>query len=283
VQGLNIALPVSVVSLFITQATSINEQTPGVIVDDLKAVDQSGEVTVLDDFEGALRWSVLPTATRQQDALEVVRGADAHSGSAAAKLSFLTGTNTAIRGMHVVDPDVPVPAIVSQRFLDVTGLRIGGQTSLVLDKLLMPVTVRGVVDYFPTMYDAPAGFIVVNQEHLYYYTGMSADAPDTKPTEAWLSFSDDPDLRESAQSSLLDRFSITSGQIIDRQEILEDIRTDPVVRAGGSGILLLALVASFAILALGFALTLYLGGQARTVEVSVMRAVGLSPRQVFAM
>src|SRR5690606_12213758 len=38
-----------------------------------------------------------------------------------------------------------------------------------------------------------------------------------------------------------------------------------------------------AILALGFALTLYLGGQARTVEVSVMRAVGLSPRQVFAM
>ena len=56
-----------------------------------------------------------------------------------------------------------------------------------------------------------------------------------------------------------------------------------MVRAGGSGILLLALVAAFAILALGFALTLYLGGQARTVEVSVMRAMGISPRQLFIM
>jgi putative ABC transport system permease protein len=148
---------------------------------------------------------------------------------------------------------------------------------------LLPISVRGVVDYFPTMYDGPAGFIVVNQEHLYYYAGMSSEKPDTKPTEAWLTFSQDPQERESAQTALLDRFSITSGQIIDREVILGDIRTDPVVRAGGSGILLLALVAAFAILALGFALTLYLGGQARTVEVSVMRAVGISSRQLFAM
>jgi len=43
------------------------------------------------------------------------------------------------------------------------------------------------------------------------------------------------------------------------------------------------LVAAFSILILGFALTLYLGGQARTVEVSVMRAVGLAPRQILLM
>jgi ABC-type antimicrobial peptide transport system permease subunit len=55
------------------------------------------------------------------------------------------------------------------------------------------------------------------------------------------------------------------------------------VRAGGSGVLLIALIAAFAILAIGFALTLYLGGQSRTVEVSVLRAVGLSARQIFLM
>ncbi len=166
---------------------------------------------------------------------------------------------------------------MSQRFLDATGLRVGGETNLVFDKVLLPIVVRGVVDYFPTMYDAPAGFIVVNQQHLYYYAGMSSEnTSETKPTEAWLNFSKDPQEREAAQTALFDRFHITSGEIIDREEILDNIRTDPVVRAGGSGILLLALVAAFAILALGFALTLYLGGQARTVEVSVMRAVGIS-------
>ena len=283
VESLNIELPIAVVGIMITQSTTINEQTPGVIFDDLTSVDTSGEVSILDDFEGAFRWRVLPTATREQDEIETVGGSEAFSGSGAVRFSFLTGTNAPIRGMHVNDADIPIPAIVSQRFLDVTGLRVGGEANLVFERLLIPITVRGVVDYFPTMYDGPAGFIVVNQDHLYYYAGMSSENPDTQPSEAWLTFSQDREERQSAQTALLDKFGITSGQIIDREAILEDIRTDPVVRAGGSGILLLALVAAFTILALGFALTLYLGGQARTVEVSVMRAVGISPRQLFAM
>jgi hypothetical protein len=281
---LGIVYPISVVGLAITQASTINEQSPGVLLDDLTAANAEGEVSVLDDFEDAFRWNVMPTATREQDEIEIVHGIEAYSGANAVKYSFLTGTNAALRGMHVTDPDIPIPAVVSQRFLDATGLRVGGQTSLVFEKLLLPIVVRGVVDYFPTMYDAPAGFIIVNQEHLYYYAGMTSEnTTNTKPSEAWLNFSKDAEERETAQAALLDRFQITEGQIIDREVILENIRTDPVVRAGGSGILLLALVAAFAILALGFALTLFLGGQARTVEVSVMRAVGMSSRQLFAM
>ena len=42
--------------------------------------------------------------------------------------------------------------------------------------------------------------------------------------------------------------------MIDRQTVLKSIQSDPVVRAGGSGILLLSLVAAFSVLALGFAL-----------------------------
>ncbi len=281
---LGIVYPLSVVGISITQANTINQQTPGVYVDDLTASDAAGNVSVLDDFEGAFRWQTMKTATREQDQSEIVSGGAAYSGNNAVKISFLTGTNSPIRGIYVSDPDIPVPAIVSQHFLDVTGLHVGGQADLVFDKVLLPITVRGVVDYFPTMYDAPAGFIVVNQKDLYYYSGMSnQNVSQTKPTEAWLNFSKDPLKREQAQATLLDNFRITSGEIIDREVVLDNVRTDPVVRAGGSGILLLALVAAFAILALGFALTLYLGGQARTVEVSVMRAMGISSRQLFVM
>ena len=74
-----------------------------------------------------------------------------------------------------------------------------------------------------------------------------------------------------------------AGLTLDAGPLIAVERGDPVVRAGGSGILLLALVAAFSVLALGFALTLYLGGQGRSVEVSVMRAVGLSSRQVLIM
>jgi ABC-type antimicrobial peptide transport system permease subunit len=134
------------------------------------------------------------------------------------------------------------------------------------------------------MYNRGAGYVVVNQNDLFYYAGVTSDrAHSTVPSEAWLRLTTDPEARQEVKSSFLDRFGIPSSQIIDSETILAEVRTDPVVRAGGSGILLVALVAAFAILALGFALTLYLGGQARTVEVSVMRAVGISPRQLITM
>jgi hypothetical protein len=274
--------PISVVSVILTSAESISDPARGVYLDDLSAVDTAGNETVIDDFEGPFRWDLLRTATRNRDKLDQI-GDQTHSGKGAVLYQTLTGTGTAIRGMYVTDPDLPIPAIASRQFMNATGLRIGGEIELVFGKLLIPFTIQGVVDYFPTMYGGDVGYLIFNQEHLYYFAGMSGENVNAQPTEAWLNFTKDPDARQAAQRALLDQFGIPSGQIIDREVVLNDIRTDPVARAGGSGILLVALIAAFAILGLGFALTLYLGGQARTVEVSVMRAVGISPSQVFTM
>jgi hypothetical protein len=274
--------PISVVSIILTSAESISDPSRGVYLDDLSAVDATGNETVIDDFEGPFRWDMLRTATKNRDKLDQV-GDQTHSGKGAVFYQTLTGTGTAVRGMYVTDPDLPIPAIASRQFMNATGLRVGGEIELVFGKLLIPFTIQGVVDYFPTMYGGDAGYLIINQEHLYYFAGMSGENVNAQPTEAWLNFTRDPDARQAAQRALLDQFGIPSGQIIDREVVLNDIRTDPVARAGGSGILLVALIAAFAILGLGFALTLYLGGQARTVEVSVMRAVGISPAQVFTM
>jgi putative ABC transport system permease protein len=103
------------------------------------------------------------------------------------------------------------------------------------------------------------------------------------PNEVWLKLPDDPLARDQAKQELSNRFNIPAQQITDVQEVLKRVRSDPVVRAGGTGILLLAVLASFTILALGFGLVLYTGGQARTVEVAVMRAMGFSRPQIFSM
>jgi hypothetical protein len=280
---IGVEYPLRVVGIVMTQTESINDDGRTLIIDDLGAVSASGQETIVDDFESAFRWEAIRTATRDRDTAQQVRQA-AHSGSGAAAFAFLTGTGVPIRGMYVADPNIPVPALASRYFMERTGLKLGGEVELVFGKLLMPVTIQGVVDYFPTMYNNDAGYIIVNQEHLFYYAGMTSErATQSTPTEAWLTLTKEPQARAEAQAAFLDRYGIPAGQIVDSQAILEEIRTDPVVRAGGSGILLVALIAAFAILAIGFALTLYLGGQARTVEVSVMRAVGISPRQLLTM
>jgi ABC-type antimicrobial peptide transport system permease subunit len=278
-----IQYPISAVAIMMTQQRSLNDPTRDVFLDDFAIQDANGQETMIEDFEGSFRWETIRTATRDRDTVQQVSNG-AHDGSGAAQFTFLSGTGAEIRGMTVTDPSIPLPALASNYFMQQTGLVVGGEIDLVYGKLLLPITIQGVVDYFPTMYNSGAGYVIVNQNDLFYYAGVTSDrAHSTVPTEAWLSLTSDPSARKEVESSFLDRFGIPSSQIVDSQTILNDVRTDPVARAGGSGILLVALVAAFAILALGFSLTLYLGGQARTVEVSVMRAVGISPRQLFTM
>jgi putative ABC transport system permease protein len=278
-----IEFPISMVAIMMTQQRSLNDPTREVFLDDLTVTSAGGEVTLIEDFETSFPWEPIRTATRDRDAVEQVQ-TGTHEGNGAARFTFLSGTGAEIRGMTVADPSIPLPALASRHFMDQTGLRVGGEIDLVYGKLLVPLTIQGVVEYFPTMYDSGAGYVIVNQDDLFYYAGVTSDrAFSTVPTEAWLRLTTDPEARQEVKSSFLDRFGIPAGDIIDSETILAEVRTDPVVRAGGSGILLVALVAAFAILALGFALTLYLGGQSRTVEVSVMRAVGISPRQLLTM
>jgi putative ABC transport system permease protein len=186
--------------------------------------------------------------------------------------------------MLVSDPKIPLPAIASKRFMERTGLQAGGEAEFVLGNVLVPVTIRGTVDLFPTIVEPDRGFLLVNQDALYYYSALTLQSSGLYPNEGWVKLdSEDPAQRTKIINQLHDDYGIATANLVDRQTVLKSVQSDPIVRAGGSGILLLALVAAFSVLALGFALTLYLGGQGRSVEVSVMRAMGLSSRQVLIM
>jgi putative ABC transport system permease protein len=133
------------------------------------------------------------------------------------------------------------------------------------------------------MDDTNPGFLIVNQDHLYHYAGLTNQSNSSRPNEVWLDVTNEPPARAEALQTLRSKYGIAPVNTIDIERVLEEVRSDPIIRAGGSGVLLIAILAAFSILALGFGLTLFLGGQTRTVEISVMRAVGLSPRQIFAM
>ena len=278
-----IQYPISIVAIMMTQIRSLNDASREMFLDDLTVLSASGEEVVIEDFEDTFPWEVVRTTTRERDKVEQ-SSQGVHSGARAAHFRFLSGSGLELRGMTFADASFPLAALASSQLLERTGLQPGSEVELVFGKLLIPLTIQGSVDYFPTMYDGGAGFVIVNQDDLYYYAGVTNQLVAARaPTEAWLRLTTDEEARENVKSSFLGSFAIPSGQIIDSQTILSDVRSDPIIRAGGSGILLVALVAAFAILALGFALTLYLGGQARSVEVSVMRAVGISPRQLVTM
>ena len=107
--------------------------------------------------------------------------------------------------MYVSDPNIPIPALASRYFMERTGLKVGGEVELVFGKLLMPVTIQGVVDFFPTMYNNDAGFIIVNQEHLFYYAGMTSERATAIDANGGLADADEGPRRAPAGAGSLPR------------------------------------------------------------------------------
>jgi ABC-type antimicrobial peptide transport system permease subunit len=280
----NIVYPLQLVGIIMTQGSAQDIARGDLLVDDIASIDASGRETVVEDFEGGFAWDILRTPTRSRDTIsQGTQAGAAHSGQGAARYSFLAGQSTPVRGLFVSNPNVPLAAIASGQFLRTNGLSVGQEAEVVFGNVLLPVSIQGVVDYFPTMDDDSAGFLIVNIHHLEEFGQLTIQATGIHPTEAWLTVSHDPVERTAVYNALAEGYRIGQADIVDVEQLLSSVNNDPVVRAGGSGVLLIALIAAFAILALGFGLTLYLGGQSRSLEVSVLRAVGLAPRQVFVM
>jgi ABC-type antimicrobial peptide transport system permease subunit len=278
-----IAYPLSIAGIVFTQGQSANDPARGsLLVDDIATIDADGTETVVEDFEGPFRWDSIRTATRNRD-IVVRSDQNQYRGTAAASFNFRVGSGVPIRGMIVADPNIPLPAIASSRLLERTGGSVGEEVELIVGSVTVPLSIQAEAHLFPSLPDSSQGFVIVNQDHLFFYTGLTNQATPSRSTEAWLRLSDDPATRQAAFNEIGARHGILHAQFLDVQRALEESATDPIIKAGGSGVLLIALIAAFAILALGFVLTLYLGGQGRTIEVSVLRAVGLSPRQTFAM
>ncbi len=278
-----VVYPLSLVGLVMTQPSSFADPArSAVALDDLAVVDRDGTETVVEDFEGSFRWETLRTATRNRDSVEKV-DQGAHRGSGAALYGFRIGSAVSVRGLAPGDPNIPLPAIASRRLLQATGAKVGDEIELVMGSMVMPVSIRGVTDLFPTMSDSDTGFLVLNERHLYFYAGLINQQGLGGPNEAWLQLPADSAAREETFRALQERFEITPNLVVDSEKMVQEVRSDPVVRAGGSGVLLVALAAALSVVLLGFGLTLYLGAQGRTVEMSVMRAVGISRRQILAM
>jgi FtsX-like permease family protein len=275
--------PVSLLGLFMTQAGGQNDPVrAAVFFDDLSVTDGSGNETVVEDFEGAFRWDAFRTATMNRDMLTQTSQGQ-RRGNSAAQYAFRLGSSVPLRGLYLSDPNIPLPAVASENFLTRMHAAVGNEVELVVGSLLMPVKITGSVKFFPTMEDTPDGFLILNQAHLYYFASLTNQGVAQAPNEGWLTLAQDKTTRAETIAALGDRFGIAGTAIVDQQKVLETVRSDPVVRAGGSGILLVSLVAALLLLGLGFGITLYVGAQSRTVEIAVIRGLGFSRGQMLAM
>ncbi len=177
---------------------------------------------------------------------------------------------TALAGLAAA----PLPALVSDRFLERTASHVGDTLAIGSLTRRHGVRIVGSLHGFPTT--DPARAVVVLDAGALAMSGYAADAATSSVSEWWLSV---PPARSSSVARALRGDPYDSQRVDSRREIARSSVTDPVA-VGIIGALLLGAAASLLFATIGFVVSAVAGARERLSEFALLRALGLSPRQL---
>ncbi|MCC6388762.1 MAG: FtsX-like permease family protein [Dehalococcoidia bacterium] len=282
--------PFTLVAILFTEPSNRpNQPFSPMLIDDVTVDPGNGQVGAVEEFEQGGHWAVFPSRAANQDAFALVPD-DAHGGKSTGRFTFRPGSTSEVRGLYATGQSLPLPAVVSQSLLDVTGLRPGGHALVMMSgsgqNILAPIVVAGVFDLFPTTESDAGPVVVMNRDQLAAWAEIASfgGVGLVRPNEAWFT------LERGAGQAAIDTIIATLAEqpfearrVLSREASVKATERNPLIAAGGSGILLVAFLAVLALVGAALLTSLLTSVRRRRVEFAVQRAMGLSRPQVFQM
>ena len=247
-----------------------------------RVADSGGPDVLIEDFESPNQWAQLPSTSSTPDLYVSLPGA--HSGKLGARFVFRQGTSQEQRGIYQAAFLTPIPAIVSNSFLDATGTKVGGTLLLkVGGGTLVPVVLRGSFELFPTTHTRDGAVIIFNRDRLLAWADMAYPGlgGEIVKNELWMRLEPGADPTPIVKAMFKAPFQLE--RITTRQAQVDAATKNPLIAASGSGILAAAFVAILALVAAALLTSLLAALRRRRVEIAVIRAIGLSSVQVLWM
>jgi ABC-type lipoprotein release transport system permease subunit len=279
-----LAPPVSLVSIIGSIPANVNiRQTAPIYLDDITVNGPDGE-QVVEDFESTVRWAVAPVRVPlrgqpESDEFKIVTE-DHHGGAAAGRIVFRPGVIPGTRGIYATDLLTPIPVIAAPSFTALTGAGVGARTMVEINGTLVPVVVRGTARLLPTI-DAGTPFLIANRAQLTAWLAAFTDITVPRPNEAWFQLKPGADRAAVQQELLTSPYRMTG--VVDREKVLASVNANPLIAAGGSGILLVASAGVFALIAAALLVSLVTSVQRRRTEFAVLRSMGVSRGQILRL
>ncbi len=253
--------------------------------DDFAVTDSSGTKTIVEDFEAATpTWQPLLTSSVNTDTLESSTD-QKHGGARAAKVTFGQASSNTRRGFFPSSDRFPIPIAASEQLLGQLGLGEGGRAVLLVGDVPVPVQVHSTYRLFPTLPSEEGPSAVISRDELSsWLRTWSISGTRVELNEVWATFQPGvtDEQREELARILEERpFGLT--QSVDREGLFAEIDADPLLAAGGTGILAVGFGAALILLGAAAAVVLFTDAERRRPEFAVMRALGFSRGQTARM
>jgi putative ABC transport system permease protein len=178
-----------------------------------------------------------------------------------------------------------VPAIVDDQLLSDTGLHVGAEINVELGiNIAANFIIEGTFHYFPTL--DTSQYALVCDVNLLLSVLNQNPLSQVAPNEIWLKLAPNaPEYTADQVSNMLannpqhKQVIVTIQEAYDRTAIAASLRNDPL-HFSISGALSLDFVVAALLSVIGFVVLFYLIAQRRSFEFGVLRAMGLSLRQL---
>ncbi|MEO8538526.1 MAG: FtsX-like permease family protein [bacterium] len=272
--------PLTLMSIVITEPTNrFNAQNLSILVDDLKAIGPNGD-TLIDGFEAPL-WDTVPTKLVNKDKFEVTKD-QPFSGKGAGKLTRQAGQSVDTWGLFLSQENVPLPVVASEAFSASTGIPLGGTGVVtVAGDVLVPIKIVSTFKLMSTLDTSQGPAVVFNRDQLLSWIGLADLSIPSGVNEAWFTLK--PDADKAQLETTLREPPYFLDTVYDRGSVLASLERNPLIAAGGAGILYLAFGAVLLLVAVALLVSLWVSVQRRRGEFAVLRAMGLSRPQVVQL
>ena len=282
-------------------ATRGGAPEPGALfLSDLKATGSNGPQP-LESFQQVDGWQVIEDYSRPGlFALEPSESVAVSGEGGSLRFSWAAGSS-GMRGVRAGEEMQPLPALVSREFMEVADAQVGDVRTLGMSTFSLPVEIKAVIDYFPTLVPEEKPFAVVDLETFTHRSNLHSLTATGGSNELWVSLSGDgPSTGEEAGAAAEDPRPQSDGATPDpdavaaflegnglrsrntyvASDMVRERTEQPLVSAGWGALLVLMFLALVLASASGVMLFSFTDTRDRRTEFALLRTLGTSRRQL---
>ncbi len=293
---------------------------PGALfLSSLKAIAPNGSQP-LEDFRHVDGWQVIEDYSRPGlfalESSESVQAPEDGSGEGGrirktARFSWAPGSS-GMRGIRVLGgqpiesaggfgrEEPPLPALVSREFMEVADAEVGDVRTLGMSTFSLPIEIKAVIDYFPTLVPEEKPFAVVDLETFTHRSNLHSLTTIGGTNELWVRLSRDgpstsegygaaveaprlgpeANLNPDAVDAFLEGNGLRSRNTYVASDMVRERTEQPLVSAGWGALLVLMFLALVLASASGVMLFSFTDTRDRRTEFALLRTLGTSRRQL---
>ncbi|MSP78651.1 MAG: ABC transporter permease [Dehalococcoidia bacterium] len=268
------AAPARVLGFVLTTGFRGSIGAGDLLLDDLTAIDTTGNSRVVETFDQPGQWQTLPHRGAAADTVSVAATGRARSGGAL-QYMWTAPYGADMRGFLAPVVSLPIPAIGSAPYKKDEDLMVW------VGNVLIPVRIVDTASYFPTLDTTRSPFLILNIEHYLQYRQVLPFSGGDYADELWIGLEPGTDSEQVATA--LRKIVPSYATVVDRETEAQIAQDDPLTAGGWGSLVLLSMIALIGAMVLGFSLFAALSIQSGKVELAVLETLGFSRRHIFLL